>query len=184
MIVETHHICYDSGALALFSEIVTVKSGIGIEKKGVGGNTSVSHHAENLVKRSPNLMHIMMLAGFWLRYSHRNTLTVSDEYSVGSLRGFVRCTTNFLTSAPCYGMAAIKVGAGEVYLVAIASKKRFPAFLPRTVFAPLPKLPEDCFIMEDCFGEDCHGGNYVPLTACLELIQYDWMTSQRPPVLV
>ena len=39
MIVEIH-ICYDSGALALSSEIVTVKSGIGIEKKAVGGNTA------------------------------------------------------------------------------------------------------------------------------------------------
>lgn len=81
MIVEIH-ICYDSGALALSSEIVTVKSGIGIEKKAVGGNTSVSHHAENLVRRSSNLMHVMMLTGFWLRYSHRNALTVSDKYGV------------------------------------------------------------------------------------------------------
>ena len=129
-------------------------------------------------------MHVMMLTGFWLRYSHRNTLTVGDKYGVGSLRGFVRCAANFPTSAPCYGMAYINVGAGEVYLVAIASKKRLPAFLPRTVFAPLPKLSEDCFIMEDCFSEDCHGGNHVPLTACLELIQYALETSQRSPLLV
>ena len=44
--------------------------------------------------------------------------------------------------------------------------------MPRTVLAPLPKLPEDCFIMEDYFGEDRHSGNHVPLAACLELVQY------------
>ncbi len=117
-------------------------------------------------------MNIMVLAGFWLRHSHRNTLTVSNKYGIGGLRRFMRCSTDFLSSAPCHGMAAVKVGTGEVYHVAVASKQRFPTFLPRTVLAPLPKLPEDCFIMEDYFGEDRHCGNHVPLAACLELIQY------------
>lgn len=69
-------------------------------------------------------------------------------------------------------MAAVKVGTGEVYHVAIASRRRFPTFLPRTVLAPLPKLPEDCFIMEDYFGEYRYSGNHVPLAACLEFVQY------------
>ena len=43
-------------------------------------------------------MNIMVLAGFWLRHSHRNTLTVSNKYSIGGLRR----STDFLSSAPCF----------------------------------------------------------------------------------
>lgn len=171
MIVEIY-ISNDSGTVTFSSEIVTVKSGIGIEEKAVNGNSCVIHHAKNLVKRRSNLMNIMVLAGFWLRHSHRNALAVSNKYDIGGLSHFMRCSTYFLSSASCHGMAAVKVGTGEVYHVAIASKQRFPTFLPRTVLAPLPKLPKDCFIMEDYFGEYRHSGNHVPLAACLELVQY------------
>ena len=49
MIVEIY-ISNDSGAVAFFSKIVTVKSGISIEEKAVNRNSCVFHHAKNLVK--------------------------------------------------------------------------------------------------------------------------------------
>lgn len=170
MIVEVN-VRNDSGTFTLSSEIMAVKSCIGIEENAVNGNACVFHHFENLVERCRNLMHIMVFAGLWFRNGDRNTLTVSDKYCVSGLCRLVRRSANFLSSAPCHRMAAVKVGAGEVYLVAVAPKQRFPAFLPRTVLAPLPKLPENCFIMEDYIGEDCLGGNHMPLTARLEFIQ-------------
>ncbi len=170
MIVEVN-VRNDSGAFTLSSEIMAVKSSIGIKENAVNGNACVSHHSENLVERCLNLMHVVVFAGLWLRNCDRNALTVSDKYCVGSLCRLVCRPANFLSSAPCHRMAAVKVGTGEVYLVAVTPKQGFPAFLPRTVLAPLPKLPEDCFIMEDYIGEDCLGGNHMPLTARLELIQ-------------
>ena len=159
-----------TGAFTRPSEIMAVKSGIGIEEKAVNGNARFFHHSKNMVERFCNLMYVMVFAGLWLRHGNRNSLTVSEEYGVGSLCRLMRRAANFLSSAPCHRMTAIKVGAGEVYFVAVAPKQGFPTFLPRTVLAPLPKLPEDCFIMEDYIGENSLGGNHMPLTACLELI--------------
>ena len=68
-------------------------------------------------------------------------------------------------------MAAVKVGTGQIELVMVAAEQCLPTFLPRTVLAPLPKLPENCFITENNFGKDCLGGYQMPLTTCLELIQ-------------
>lgn len=170
MIVEVN-VRNDSGAVTLSSEIIAIKSCIGIEENAVNGNVCVFHHSENLVERCLNLMHIMVFAGLWLRNGDRNALTVSDKYCVGSLCRLVCRPANFLSTAPCHRMAAVKVGTGEVYLVAVTPKQGLPAFLPRTVLAPLPKLPENCFIMEDYTGEDCLGGNHMPLTAPLEFIQ-------------
>nr|WP_303299184.1 hypothetical protein [Muribaculum intestinale] len=45
MIVEIY-ISNDSGTVTFSSEIVTVKSGIGIEEKAVNGNSCVIHHAK------------------------------------------------------------------------------------------------------------------------------------------
>lgn len=171
MVVEVH-IGNDSHTLALSSEIVAVKSGIGIKEKSIGGNACVPHHAKNLVKRVFDLMHVMMSTGLWVRHCDWNALTVSNKYGIGCLCCLMCRSSDFLTSTPCYRMAAVKVGTGEVYLVAVAFKQRFPTFLPRPILAPLPKLPEDCFIMEDNFGKDCHGGYQMPLTTRLELIQY------------
>ena len=68
---------------------------------------------------------IFLIVFVWLLHSHRNTLTVSNKYGIGCLRRFMRCSTDFFSSAPCHGMAAVKVGTGEVYHVALASKQRF-----------------------------------------------------------
>lgn len=171
MIVEID-IRNNSFALTLSSEIMAVKSGIGIEEEAVGGNACIFHHDENLVERGSDIMHIVVFAGLRFRHGDWNALPVSNKYGIGGLCRLVCRSAHFLSSAPYHGMAAVKVGAGEVYPVAVAPKQGFPTFLPRTVLAPLPKLPEDCFIMEDYVGEDCLGGNHVPLTARLELIQY------------
>ncbi len=127
MAVEVH-IGNDSHALALSSEIVAVKSGIGIKEKSIGGNACVPHHAKNLVKRVFDLMHVMMSTGLWVRHCDWNALTVSDRYGVGCLCCLMCRSSDFLTSTPCYRMAAVKIGTGEVYLVAVAFKQRFPTF--------------------------------------------------------
>ena len=76
-----------------------------------------------------------------------------------------------IATTTCYSMAAVKVCTGQIKLVMVAAEQGFPIFLPRTVLAPLPKLPENCFITKNNFGKDCRSRYQMPLTACLELIQ-------------
>lgn len=104
------HICNHSGSLTTSSEVMTVESGIGIEEKSVRRYAGVAHHAENLVKGLSNLMYIMMLSGLRLRHGNRNSLTISNKYSVGRMYRIVGGFANLLTSAPCHGMAPVKIG--------------------------------------------------------------------------
>lgn len=62
------------------------------------------------------------------------------------------------------------MAAVQVVLVPVVSHEGFLTFLPRTAFAPLPELAENCFITEHCIGEDCLGGYEMPLAAGLELV--------------
>lgn len=169
MIVEVN-VHNDSGALTLSSEIMAIKSSIGIDENSVNGNACVFHHSENLVERCLNLMHVMVFAGLWLRNGDRNTLTVSDKYCVGGLCRLVWRPANFLSTAPCHSLAAVKVGTGEVYLVAV-TPKRTPSFFTTNRPCITAETSRKLFYNEDYIGEDCLGGNHMPLTARLEFIQ-------------
>lgn len=161
----------DPHTLTLASEVVAVKTGIRINEESINRNSCIAHHAEKLIQRIFNLVDIMMLAGFWFGYGDWNTLTIRDKYGVGRMCRFVCGSSDLLATTTCDSMAAVKVRTGQIELVMVAAEQRFPTFLPRTVLAPLPKLPENCFITENNFGEDCLGGYKMPLTASLELIQ-------------
>lgn len=160
-----------SHTLTLASEVVAVKTGVSINEESINWNSCIAHHAEKLIQRIFNLVDVMVLTGFWLGYCNWNTLTVRDKYGIGRMCRLVCGSSYMLATTTCDSMAAVKVCTGQIELVMVATEQRFPTFLPRTVLAPLPKLPENCFITENNFGEDCLGGYQMPLTACLELIQ-------------
>ena len=161
----------DTHTLTLPSEVMAVKTGIRINEESINWNSCITHHVEKLIQRIFNFVDIMVLTGFWLGYGDWNTLTVRDKYCIGRVCRFVCGSSNLLAATTCDSMATVKVCAGQIEFVMIAAEQRFPTFLPRTVLAPLPKLPENCFITENNFGEDCLGGYKMPLTASLELIQ-------------
>lgn len=161
----------DTHTLTLASEVVTVKTGIRIDKESINWNSCIAHHAEKLIQRILYLVDIMVLTGFWFGYGDWNTLTVRDKYGIGSMCRFVCGSSDLLATTTCDSMAAVKVCTGQIELVMVAAEQRFPTFLPRTVLAPLPKLPENCFITENNSGKDCRSGYQMPLTTCLELIQ-------------
>lgn len=161
----------DTHTLTLASEVVAVKTGIRINEESVNWNSSIAHHVEKLIQRIFNLMDIMVLTGFWLGYGDWNALTVRDKYGICGMCRFVGGSSDLLASTTGDSMAAVEVGTGQIELVMVAAEQGFPTFLPRTVLAPLPKLPENCFITENNFGKDCRSGYQMPLTACLELIQ-------------
>lgn len=75
MFVEVH-VCDDVLLLASPPEIVAVEAGIRVEEEVIDGYSGVRDHAEKLVERSVNLMHVVMLAGLRLGYGNRKTLTV------------------------------------------------------------------------------------------------------------
>lgn len=161
----------DTHTLTFPSEVVAVKTGIRINKEPVNWDSCIAHHSEKLIQRIFNLVDIMVLTGFWLGYCDWNTLTVRDKYGIGRMCRLVCGSSDLLASTTGDSMAAVKVCTGQIELVMVASEQRFPTFLPRTVLAPLPKLPENCFITENNSGKDCRSGDQMPLTARLELIQ-------------
>ena len=161
----------DTHTLTLASEIVAVKTGIRINEESINWNSCIAHHTEKLIQRIFNFVDIMVLTGFWLGYGDWNTLTIRDKNGIGRMCRFVCGASDLLPATTCDSMAAVKVCAGQIEFVMIAAEQRFPTFLPRTVLAPLPKLPENCFITENNFGKDCRSGYQMPLTASLELIQ-------------
>ena len=182
----------DTHTLTLPSEVVAVKTGISINEESINWNSCIAHHAEKFIQRILNLVDIMVLTGFWFGYGDWNPLTVRNKYGIGRMCigrmcigrmcRFVCGSSYLLASTTGDSMAAVKVCTGQIELVMVATEQRFPAFLPRTVLAPLPKLPENCFITENNSGKDCRSGYQMPLTTCLELIQDaldDLMTSQR-----
>ena len=161
----------DPHTLTLSSEVVTVKTGIRIDKESINRYSGIAHHAEKLIQRISNFVDIMVLTGFRFGYCDWNTLTVRDKDSIGRVCCFVGSSSDLLASTTGDSMAAVKVGTGQIELVMVAAEQCLPTFLPRTVLAPLPKLPENCFITGNNFGKDCLGGYQMPLTTCLELIQ-------------